>query len=137
MPKSRKAPKQVRRREKEGADLVVVWGGDGMVQRCVDTARRLRRRRSAIVPAGTANLLAHNLGIPEDLAEAVRIGFHGRRRTLDLGRINGEHFAVMAGVGFDADDDRATPTAGLKKPARQARVRLGRAAARPRRAPAP
>ena len=32
----------------------------------------------------------------------MRIGLHGRRRRLDLGRINGERFAVMAGVGFDA-----------------------------------
>jgi diacylglycerol kinase family enzyme len=55
----------------------------------------------AIVPAGTANLLAGNLGIPRDLTEAVRIGVHGARRVLDLGRVNGEHFAVMAGAGFD------------------------------------
>jgi diacylglycerol kinase family enzyme len=59
-----------------------------------------------IVPAGTANLLATNLGVPHDLAEAVRIAFTGRRRRLDLGRItvpgaDDEHFAVMAGVGFD------------------------------------
>jgi diacylglycerol kinase (ATP) len=57
----------------------------------------------AIIPAGTANLLAHNLGIPHDLTEAVRIGFHGQDRQLDLGRVNGEHFAVLAGVGLDAD----------------------------------
>src|SRR3954452_7539304 len=102
VPKSRKAPKQLRRAMKEKPDLVVVWGGDGMVQRCVDTIAG-SGVPVAIIPAGTANLLAHNLGIPEDLAEAVRIGFHGTRRTLDLGKLNGEHFAVMAGVGFDAD----------------------------------
>jgi diacylglycerol kinase family enzyme len=56
----------------------------------------------AIVPAGTANLLATNLGIPIDLDAAVKVGFAGARRRLDLGRINGEHFAVMAGTGFDA-----------------------------------
>ena len=102
VPKSRKAPKQVRRALEDGAELVVVWGGDGMVQRCVDTLAG-SGVPVAIIPAGTANLLAHNLGIPEDLAEAVRIGFHGTRRQLDLGKLNGEHFAVMAGVGFDAD----------------------------------
>ena len=36
VPKSRKAPPQVRRALKQGAELVFVWGGDGMVQRCVD-----------------------------------------------------------------------------------------------------
>lgn len=98
--KSRKAPKQARRALKAGADLVFVWGGDGMVQRCAD-ALAGSSTSVAIVPAGTANLLATNLGIPQDIAEAVRIGFEGRRRSLDLGKLNGEHFAVMAGAGFD------------------------------------
>src|SRR5829696_10456620 len=100
--KSRKAAKKVRRARKFGADLVFVWGGDGMVQRCAD-ALAGSDIPVAIVPAGTANLLATNLGIPQDVAEAVRIGFHGRRRSLDLGKLNGEHFAVMAGAGFDGE----------------------------------
>ncbi len=119
VPKSKKAPAKVRKALKEGADLVFVWGGDGMVQRCSD-ALVGSDATIAILPAGTANLLAHNLGIPDDLAEAVRIGFHGRRRKLDLGRINGEHFGVLAGVGFDADLIRDAD-GGLKN-------RLGRAA---------
>jgi diacylglycerol kinase (ATP) len=54
------------------------------------------------LPAGTANLLATNLGIPKDLAGAVRTGLHGDDRAIDVGRVNGEHFAVMAGTGLDA-----------------------------------
>ncbi len=54
------------------------------------------------MPAGTANLLATNLGIPSDIEEAVRIGLGGTRRTIDVGRLNGERFGVMAGAGFDA-----------------------------------
>jgi len=100
--KSRKAGKRARAALRGGADLVFVWGGDGMVQRCVD-ALAGSAAAVAIVPAGTANLLATNLGIPQDLTEAARIGFHGRRRKLDLGAVDGEHFAVMAGVGFDAE----------------------------------
>ncbi len=119
VPKSRRAPAKVRKALRRGAELVFVWGGDGMVQQCAD-ALVGADATIAIIPAGTANLFAHNLGIPQDLAEAVHLGFHGRRRQLDLGRINGEHFAVLAGVGFDADmigdADR-----GLK-------TRLGRAA---------
>jgi diacylglycerol kinase (ATP) len=99
--KSRKARKRARRTVKEGADLVLVWGGDGMVQRCVD-ALAGSDAAVAVIPAGTANQLAGNLGIPTDLPEAVRIAFHGSRRRLDLGKLNGEHFAVMAGAGFDA-----------------------------------
>ncbi|MCM0676049.1 diacylglycerol kinase family lipid kinase [Micromonospora phytophila] len=102
VPKSRKAPKKVRAALKKGAELIFVWGGDGMVQRCADTLAGTGTAM-AILPAGTANLFAANLGIPEDLPEAVRIGLHGPRRTLDLGRLNGEHFAVMAGAGFDGD----------------------------------
>lgn len=99
--KSRKAVKKARRARESDADLVFVWGGDGMVQRCVDMLAG-SGIAVAIVPAGTANLLATNLGIPQDIAEAVRIGFHGDRRELDLGTVNGERFAVMAGAGFDA-----------------------------------
>jgi diacylglycerol kinase family enzyme len=89
VPKSKKAPKRARRAVDDGADLVFVWGGDGMVQRCVD-ALAGTEVAVAIVPAGTANLLASNLGIPKDIDEAVRIGLHGARRRLDLGRVNGD-----------------------------------------------
>src|SRR5450759_5021970 len=59
-------------------------------------------RLTAILPAGTANLIAVNLEIPVDLTEAVLIGLHGERRALDTGSVNGEHFALTAGAGFDA-----------------------------------
>lgn len=99
--KSSEAPKVIRRSIKQGADLIFVWGGDGMVQRSVD-ALADTDIPIAILPAGTANLLATNLGIPKDLAKAVDIGLHGIRRRLDVGVLNGERFAVMAGAGFDA-----------------------------------
>ncbi|MEU1393950.1 MULTISPECIES: diacylglycerol kinase family protein [unclassified Nonomuraea] len=102
VPKSKKAPKKVRKALKAGAELVFVWGGDGMVQRCAD-AMAGSGVPMAILPAGTANLFAGNLGIPTDLEESVRIGFEGRRAELDLGLLNGEHFAVMAGAGFEAE----------------------------------
>jgi YegS/Rv2252/BmrU family lipid kinase len=101
VPKSKFAPRRVADALDAGADVVFAWGGDGMVQRCVDALAR-SSADLAIVPAGTANLFASNLGIPKDVAAAVNIGLHGARRTLDLGRINGEHFAVMAGAGLDA-----------------------------------
>ncbi len=56
----------------------------------------------AILPAGTAKLLANNLGIPIDLEQAVDVGLHGNNHTIDVGKMNGEHFAVMAGIGLDA-----------------------------------
>lgn len=99
--KSRQAPKCARQAAAEGADPIFVWGGDGTVQRCIDTVAGTGAV-VAILPAGTANLLATNLHVPFDLTEAVRVGLHGSRRELDTGSVNGEHFAVMAGAGFDA-----------------------------------
>ena len=96
-----KAPKAVEKAIAQGADLLFIWAGDGMVQRCID-ALGDEKPALAIIPAGTANLLAKNLGIPADIVEAVRVGLHGDRRALDTGRVNGERFAVMAGVGIDA-----------------------------------
>ncbi|MDB4980029.1 MAG: diacylglycerol kinase family lipid kinase, partial [Myxococcales bacterium] len=101
VPKSSAAPKAVRRIVKKGATLLFVWGGDGMVQRCID-ALAGSGVNLAIVPAGTANLLASNLGIPRDIAKAVRIGLRGKAQAMDVGVMNGERFAVMAGTGFDA-----------------------------------
>ena len=119
VPKSSKVPARIEQARKDGAELFFVWGGDGTVQRSIDSMVG-HKGTIAILPAGTANLLATNLCIPKDLPEAVRIGLYGEDRTIDVGRINGEHFAVMAGSGLDAfmirDADR-----GLKD-------RFGRAA---------
>ena len=120
VPKSKEAPKQVRRAIKQGAELVFAWGGDGMVQRCVDVLAG-SKVSLGILPAGTANLFATNLGIPKDIESAVDIGLNGERRKLDVGRFNGERFAVMAGAGFDAAMIRDAGDGGLKE-------RFGRAA---------
>ena len=114
VPKSRKAPAQVERALEQGAELVFAWGGDGMVQRCVDVLAGTDAAL-AIIPAGTANLFATNLGIPKDIEEAVVIGLRGERRRLDVGRFNGERFAVMAGAGFDAAMIRDAGDGGLKE----------------------
>jgi YegS/Rv2252/BmrU family lipid kinase len=104
VPKSSKAPKQVRRAVRAGVDLLVIWGGDGMVQRSIDVLAHEKdggKTPLAIMPAGTGNLLATNLGVPHDLEQAVDIAFRGRRRRIDLGQVDGEYFGVMAGIGFD------------------------------------
>lgn len=100
-PKSKKVPKRVRKALEAGADRVLIWGGDGTVQRALDglagTGVPL-----AVLPAGTGNLFASNIGVPEDLERAVQIGLGGEVCAMDIGRINGERFGVMAGVGADA-----------------------------------
>jgi diacylglycerol kinase (ATP) len=99
--RSREAPDRVRQALDAGADLIFVWGGDGMVQRCAGALANADAAL-AIVPAGTANLFATSLGIPKNVHEAVAIGLRGTRRVCDVGRLNGERFAVFAGAGFDA-----------------------------------
>jgi diacylglycerol kinase family enzyme len=131
VPKSRKAPKQVKRALAEGAELVFAWGGDGTVQRCIDVLAGTGTPL-AIIPAGTANLLATNLGIPGSIEEAVATGLHGARRTIDVGRLNGERFAVMAGAGLDAAMIRDAD-AGSSRTASAASPTSGRAPATSRR----
>ncbi len=117
--KSRKAPKRARQALEQGADLVLVWGGDGMVQRCIDVLAG-SGATVGILPAGTANLFATNLGIPQDLESAVQIALHGTPRPLDVGVINGERFGVMAGTGLDAEM--------IKEADRGLKDRMGKAA---------
>jgi diacylglycerol kinase (ATP) len=101
VPKSRKAPAAVKQALAEGAELIFAWGGDGLVQRCIDVMAGTDVPL-AVLPAGTSNLLATNLKLPLDVADAVAVGLAGERRRIDVGRFNGERFAVMAGSGIDA-----------------------------------
>jgi YegS/Rv2252/BmrU family lipid kinase len=96
-----------------------------MVQRCIGALAGVKKVEMAILPAGTANLLATNLGIPKDIAKAVQIGLHGTRRKLDVGIINRERFAVMAGTGFDAIMMRGVDGAKKRRLGRLAYVRSG------------
>lgn len=102
VPKSKLVPKAVRKAVKRGAELVIIWGGDGSVQRAVDTLAGTSVPL-AIMPAGTGNLFATNLGIPKSVPEALDVALQGNEREIDLGRVNGEHFGVMMGIGLDAN----------------------------------
>jgi len=119
VPKSRYAPMRVEAALEDGAELVFAWGGDGIVQRCIDVLAGTGVPL-AVLPAGTANLFASNLDVPPDLEKALAIGLHGDDRELDVGRVNGERFGVMAGAGLDARMIQAAD-GGLKD-------RFGRAA---------
>jgi YegS/Rv2252/BmrU family lipid kinase len=100
--KSRQAPKRVRQAIAEGASLLLLWGGDGTVQRSLNALPKREPPPIAVLPAGTANLFANNLGIPIDLEKALDVALHGADRRLDVGQVNDERFGVMAGAGFDA-----------------------------------
>jgi diacylglycerol kinase family enzyme len=84
-----------------GAEVVFVCGGDGTVMSAV-SALVGTDASLAILPAGTGNLLAANLGLSTDLATGLEVALESGLRRLDVGAVEGQHFAVMAGMGFDA-----------------------------------
>ncbi|WP_305782400.1 diacylglycerol/lipid kinase family protein [Symbioplanes lichenis] len=84
-----------------GAELVFVSGGDGTVMAVVD-ALAGTDVALAVLPAGTGNLLAANLGLSTDAATGVQVALEGGRRRIDVGVAGEQSFVVMAGMGFDA-----------------------------------
>ncbi len=82
--------------------LVVVVGGDGTVR---EVAHGLEGsdKPLLIVPCGTENLLANELGFDEKLKTIIRTFEAGYIRPLDLGSANGKCFTSIAGFGFDGE----------------------------------
>ena len=86
----------------QGVDVVFACGGDGTIMSVI-TGLAGSGVPLAILPAGTGNLLARNLELPQDRDACLRIGTTGADRKIDVGRIDDRYrFAVMAGMGLDA-----------------------------------
>ena len=92
---------QAQQAVRDGAELVFVCGGDGTVTAVV-TALAGTDVALAVLPAGTGNLLAANLGLAGDPATGVQVALEGGRRRIDVGVVDDRCFVVMAGMGFDA-----------------------------------
>ena len=96
---------------KAGVDVVLAAGGDGTV-RAVAEGLRGSDIAISLVPAGTGNVLARNMGLNvTHMEEGVATAFTGHDRRIDIGvveieRLNGDReemtFVVMAGLGLDA-----------------------------------
>lgn len=90
-----------RRAAEAGCWAVIAVGGDGTVNEVVnglagsDTAL-------AVIPAGTANVWAHEVRLPRHPAAVARLLDQGEVRQVDLGRVNGRHFLLMASIGVDS-----------------------------------
>jgi len=92
-------------------DRVLVAGGDGTVQRCVQGLARagaLERVTLGIVPAGTGNDLATFLGMPRELDAAIAALATARAAPLDLGDMNGQWFANASCGGYFGEVSEAT-----------------------------
>jgi YegS/Rv2252/BmrU family lipid kinase len=83
------------------AALVMAWGGDGTMN---DVASALVGTSAALglIRAGSGNGLARSLGVPPNVAHAVKASCGAEPRSIDAGRCNDEWFFNVAGVGFDA-----------------------------------
>ena len=94
-----------------GADVVIAVGGDGTV-RTVASAVSGTGHALGIIPIGTGNLFARNMGIPvDDIEAALTVATSHGSRLVDMGRLtildrpeedHGHAFLIIAGVGFDA-----------------------------------
>jgi len=86
---------------RSGADLVIVWGGDGTVNEVgaelVGTSATL-----GLIPAGSGNGLAGGLGIPRGPREALATALGTRTMAVDVGMLDDHPFFNIAGIGFDA-----------------------------------
>lgn len=98
----------------QGINVVVAVGGDGtineIIQELVGTETAL-----GVIPGGTVNVWAREVGIPQEIAAARAILVNGQTRRIDLGRVNGRYFLLMAGIGMDGEIIYAVE----KKPAKR------------------
>ena len=84
-----------------GARTVIAWGGDGTINE-VGTALAGTNVVLAIVPAGSGNGFASEIGVPPLPAAAIDVALRGRDRAIDAGELEGRLFFNIAGIGFDA-----------------------------------
>jgi YegS/Rv2252/BmrU family lipid kinase len=87
---------------RSGVDLVLASGGDGTITACAGGVAG-SGVPLGVLPCGTGNLLARNLGLPLSVDEALTVALTGSDRRLDVGIANDRPFVVMAGIGFDAE----------------------------------
>jgi YegS/Rv2252/BmrU family lipid kinase len=85
----------------DGIGLIVAWGGDGTINE-VASAVMQTPAVLAVVPAGSGNGLAGDLGIPFDARAAFEVAATGKTITIDAGQVDGHAFFNIAGIGIDA-----------------------------------
>ncbi len=83
------------------ADLVVAVGGDGTLSEVLQGLPE-RTTPVGLLPSGTANVLAHALGLPARVDLALETFLRGRTQALDVARVGARLAHLVVGVGFDA-----------------------------------
>lgn len=101
----------------EGADLLVVAGGDGTVRCAAEALLKVTDGflPLGIIPLGTANNVARSLGLPLAAVDACRIIAEGETVAMDLGRVNGRVFVSVLGIGFSTHVHEHVPHAEKRR----------------------
>ncbi len=95
------------RAARNGSGEVIVAGGDGTINEAIQGLAGTKARL-AIIPRGTANVLARELGLPLEDEEAAKVVARGKARRIHFGQAIDErtgtsrYFVLMAGIGLDA-----------------------------------
>jgi YegS/Rv2252/BmrU family lipid kinase len=97
-----------------GITDVVAWGGDGTLNE-VGSELVGRDAVLAVIPSGSGNGLARELGIPLQPDAAFEIALSGRERVIDAGEIDGHLFFNIAGIGLDARVAHEFAAHGLRR----------------------
>ncbi len=84
-------------------DLIVIAGGDGTVNEVINGVSS-NSTPLAVLPTGTANVLAAELGAPSTASGFARLLTNGEVQTAWAGTVNGRRFMLMCSIGFDAND---------------------------------
>ena len=101
---------EIRRAIESGCDTIFACGGDGTINNIAQVLA-MSPVALAILPMGTANALAHDIGLPLNIVAATKAAIHGAHRRIALGRVEyldlsgnrgSTYFTVAAGVGVDA-----------------------------------
>lgn len=93
-----------RRAAEGGSDRVVAIGGDGTIaEAAAGLLAAGRPVPMAILPRGTANLLALNLRVPTALDAGIEVAMGGVPTPIDVGRVNGETFVLTVSLGLHAE----------------------------------
>jgi diacylglycerol kinase family enzyme len=91
-------------------DTLIVGGGDGSVSLAARTLAH-SGKKLGILPLGTLNLLARDIGMPLDLQQALAVLDEAQPHTIDLGTLNGRMFHTISGIGFFSQMARAREAA--------------------------
>ena len=104
----------VRQAIKDGASLVIAWGGDGTINE-VGAQLAFGDIPFAVIPSGSGNGLARELKIPFDADRAFAVALGRSERVIDAGEIEGRLFFNIAGVGLDAQVAHEFALHGLER----------------------